>query len=153
MFLKIFVKRASWTTNSTPHFIIHYQASHLMRVLNLSNRDLTCLPTVESSFLLRTLFAAELATSTTKRIILLFQITITTLHSYLTYLDANNLYGGAIRKPCQKEISPFSQRTRSHRSTLQQNSTTTATFLNYPEHLHDTHYDYPLDAEKLRITK
>ena len=48
--LKIFVKRASWTTASTPLIIKLYQALHSMRVSNLLNRNWICLPTVKSSF-------------------------------------------------------------------------------------------------------
>ena len=45
----------------TPLIITLYRASHSMHVSNLPNRNWTCLPTVKSSFLSRTLFAAELA--------------------------------------------------------------------------------------------
>ena len=50
-------------------------------------------------------------------------------HSYLTYLDANNLYGGAMSEVLPIGDFTFLQKTRSHRSIemLQRNSTTTAT--------------------------
>ena len=94
-FLEIFVKRASWTTASTPLIITLYQASHSMRVSNLPNRNLSCLPTVKSSFLSRTIRGGISAVShrhVKANNPLVPDYDHNAPYSHLTYLDANNLY-------------------------------------------------------------
>ena len=81
-------------------------------------------------------------------------------HSYLTYLDANNLYGGAMRREALP-IGDFTFLTEEKVASFDLDATTTSdgngyileVELTYPEHLHDLHSDYPLAAERLRITK
>ena len=68
---------------------------------------------------------------------------------YLAYLDANNLYGWAMCKPlpvgnfewmCEEELKNW----KNHSCILEVD-------LEYPEDLHDLHYDYPLAPERLKI--
>ena len=133
-----------------------------MHVSNLPNSNLTCLQTVRSSFLSRTLFAAELAsyaTGRSKRIILLFPTMITTPQSYFSYVDGNNLYGGGISEALP--IGDFTFLIEDEVASFDLNATTKSddygyileVDLKYPEHLHDSRSDYPLAAEKLRVTK
>ena len=87
----------------------------------------------------------------------MFPITITTPHSYLTYLDANNLYGGATSEALP--IADFTFLAVDEVASFDLNATMTfddygyilEVGLKYPEHLHDTHSDYPLATDKLRI--
>ena len=80
-------------------------------------------------------------------------------HSYLTYVDSNNLYGEAISEALptgdftflsEDEVASFdldpTTKSDDYGYILQVD-------LKYPEHLHDPHFDYPLAAEKLKITK
>ena len=100
---------------------------------------------------------AELASEaigTRKRIILLFPITITTPHSYLTYLDANNLYGGAIGEALP--IGYFTFLAEDEIASFDLDATTKSDNYGYIlkvelKYLHDFHFDYSLAAEKLRI--
>ena len=79
-------------------------------------------------------------------------------HSYLTYLDANNLYGGAMSEALP--IGDFTFLAENEIASFDLNATTKyddygyimEVDLKYPEQLHDYHSDYPLAAEKLRIT-
>ena len=79
-------------------------------------------------------------------------------HSYITYLDANNLYRGAMTEALP--IGYFTFLAEDEVASFDLNATTKSddygyileVDLKYPEHLHDSHSDYPLAAEKLRIT-
>ena len=79
-------------------------------------------------------------------------------YSYLTYLDANNLYGGAMSEALP--IEDFTFLAEDEVASFDLNATQNSdgygyileVDLKYPEHLHDSHSDYPLAAEKLRIT-
>lgn len=70
---------------------------------------------------------------------------------YITYLDANNLYGWAMSKPLpthgfrwasDKEITDWKNR-----------PCILEVDLEYPHHLHDLHNDYPLAPERLIVDK
>ena len=84
---------------------------------------------------------------------------ITTPPSYLTYLDSSNLYGGAISDALP--TGDFTFLPEDEVASFDLDSTTKSddygyipeVDLKYPEHLHDSHSDYPLAAEKLKITK
>ena len=77
---------------------------------------------------------------------------------YLTYLDANNLYGVAMSEA--PPIGYFTFLAENEVVSFDLNATTKSddydyileVDLKYPEHLHESHSDYPLAAEKLRIT-
>ena len=80
-------------------------------------------------------------------------------HTYLTYLDANNLYGGAMSEALP--IGDFTFVTEEEVASFDPDATTKSDDygyileidLKYREHLHDLHSDYPLVAEKFRIRK
>ena len=70
-------------------------------------------------------------------------------NKYISYLDANNLYGWAMSQPLpthgfkwmsEEELKNW----RSHSSVLEVD-------LEYPKELHDLHNDYPLAPERLKI--
>ena len=91
---------------------------------------------------------------------LLFSITMTTPpHSYLTYLDANILYGGEMSEALP--IGDFTFLAEDEMASFDLNATTKSDDygyileidLKFPEHTHDSHSDYPLAAKKLWITK
>ena len=79
--------------------------------------------------------------------------------SYITYLDANNLYGCAMSEPLpvgdfrfldQNEIEQF----RLHEIAADSDTGYIIECdLAYPDHLHEEHNDYPMAAEHLDITK
>ena len=73
---------------------------------------------------------------------------------YITYLDANNLYGWAVSQYVpyggfkwlnQKEISNFCLNSISENSSI---GYILEVGLEYPSELHDLHNDYPLAPEK-----
>ena len=84
---------------------------------------------------------------------------ITTPPSYLTYLDSNNLCAGAMSEDLP--IGDFTFLPEDEIASFDLDSTTKSddygfileVDIKYPEHLHDSHSDYPLAAEKLKITK
>ena len=78
---------------------------------------------------------------------------------YITYLDANNLYGQAMSQYLpyngfkslnQKEISDFCLNSVSENSSI---GYILEVDLEYPSELHDLHNDYPLAPEKLEISQ
>ena len=78
---------------------------------------------------------------------------------YITYLDANNLYGWAISQYLpygrfkwfnQKQISDFCWSSASENSSI---GCLLEFDLEYPSELHDLHNDYPLAPEKVEITQ
>ena len=78
---------------------------------------------------------------------------------YISYLDANNLYGGAIIQYLpygrfkwlnQKELNNFRLNSISENSSI---GYTLEVGLEYPSELHNLHNDYPLAPEKLEITQ
>ena len=77
--------------------------------------------------------------------------------SYISYLDANNLYGWAMSQPLPYRnfkwisaalccASPYSVKTRKGIGHIYEVD------LEYPEELHDLHNDYPYAAEKIKVT-
>ena len=80
-------------------------------------------------------------------------------HFYFTYVQANNLYVGAMREALP--IGDFTFLIEDEVASFNLDSTTKSDDcgyilefdLKYPKHLHDFHSDYPLATEKLRITK
>ena len=78
---------------------------------------------------------------------------------YITYLDANNLYGWAMSQYLsysgfkwlnQKEISDFCLNSISENSSI---GYILEFDLKYPSELHELHNDYPLAADKLEISQ
>jgi len=75
--------------------------------------------------------------------------------TYITYLDANNLYGSAQSEPLP--VGEFKFLTPDEISNLDlaaipEDSPTGECGLDYPPHLHDTHSDYPLAPKHLTIS-
>ena len=77
--------------------------------------------------------------------------------SYIMYLDANNLYGWAMSQSLptgdfewlsQEEISNFNLETVQDDG---EEGYILEVDLEYPEHLHDLHNDYPLVPEKMKV--
>ena len=86
-------------------------------------------------------------------------IVIKKVYIYITYLDANNLYGQAIsqylpyngfKRLSQKEISEFCLNSVSENSSI---GYVLEVGLEYPIELHNLHNDYPLASEKLEISQ
>ena len=80
--------------------------------------------------------------------------------SFITYLDANNLYGWAMRQPLAcgnvKWVDPSVASAMNEGFWLKQNDQQRIGFiivcdLDYPAELHDDHNDYPLAAERINI--
>ena len=68
---------------------------------------------------------------------------------YVTYLDANNLYGWAMSKPLPTHGFKWMETDdlknwRNYSCILEVN-------LEYPRSLHDSHYDYPLAPEQIKV--
>lgn len=84
-------------------------------------------------------------------------------NSYIGYLDANNLYGWAMSQPLPTGAFKWENAPWSHtlaRSTVDWIKNIPADSeigyvfevdMDYPEHLHDLHNDYPLAVENLRV--
>ena len=88
--------------------------------------------------------------------------------THIQYLDANNLYGWAMSKPLPTH--GFKWMSESELTSLQDSSASAANWksknevtssmpcilevdLDYPNHLHDEHNDYPLAPERMTINK
>ena len=71
--------------------------------------------------------------------------------TYITYLDANNLYGWAMSKDlptgefCWVSEEEIDLTKKSNKGLILEVD------LDYPEHLHDKHNNYPLAPERLEI--
>ena len=78
--------------------------------------------------------------------------------SYIVYLDANNLYGWTMTCPLPfKDFSWLSDEEIEKLDIETVSDTSDYGYilevdLDYPQHLHDSHNDYPLAAEKLQVT-
>ena len=70
-------------------------------------------------------------------------------YKFISYLDANNLYGWAMSK--QLPPSGFEWMTDDELDDQKQLSCFLEVDLEYPEHLHDLHNDYPLAPERVKI--
>ena len=70
---------------------------------------------------------------------------------YITYLDANNLYGWATGKPLPTH--GFKWMTVSELETWEKHSCILEVDLKYPKSLHDLHSDYPLAPEQIEVNK
>ncbi|XP_065639613.1 uncharacterized protein LOC136072342 [Hydra vulgaris] len=68
---------------------------------------------------------------------------------YIQYLDANNLYRWAMSKPLPTH--GFQWMSKEELKKWKSISCIVEVDLEYPEHLHDLHNDYPLAPEKLKI--
>ena len=75
-------------------------------------------------------------------------------NKYITYLDANNLYGWAMSQPLPTHrfewMSEELKNWRSHSSETSE-ACILEVDLEYPKELHDLHNDYPLAPERLKI--
>ena len=69
--------------------------------------------------------------------------------TYIQYLDANNLYGWAMSKPLPTH--GFEWMSESELENWKSMPCLLEFDLDYPEHLHDTHSDYPLAPERMII--
>ena len=70
---------------------------------------------------------------------------------FITYLDANNLYGWAMSKPLPTHN--FRWMTEEELQDLENIPCILEVDLAYPWYLHDLHNDYPLAPEHLKINK
>ena len=70
---------------------------------------------------------------------------------YITYLDANNLYGWAMSKPLPTH--GFKWMKVSELETWENHSCIQVVDLKYPKSLHDLHSDYPLAPEQIEVNK
>ena len=70
---------------------------------------------------------------------------------YITYLDANNLYGWAMSKPLPTH--GFKWMGESELENWEKHSCILEVDLEYPKSLHDLHNDYPLAPEKIKVNK
>ena len=70
---------------------------------------------------------------------------------FITYLDANNLYGWAMLKPLP--VGDFKWMSPLELETWKDFPCILEVDLEYPEKLHDLHNDYPLAPERLQINK
>ena len=73
------------------------------------------------------------------------------LTKYITYLDANNLYGWAMSKPLPTHW--FRWMTGDELDSWKHHSCILEVDLEYPKGLHDLHNDYPLAPESLKVNK
>ncbi|XP_065639659.1 uncharacterized protein LOC136072381 [Hydra vulgaris] len=71
--------------------------------------------------------------------------------TYIQYLDANNLFGWAMSKPLPTH--GFEWMSEEELKNWKSTSCILEVDLEYPEHLHDLHNDYPLAPERLKIDK
>ena len=70
---------------------------------------------------------------------------------YITYLDANNLYGWAMSKPLPAH--GFKWMEVSELETWEKHPYILEVDLEYPKSLHDLHSDYPLAPEQIEVNK
>ena len=75
----------------------------------------------------------------------------TMLSIYITYLDANNLYGWAMSKPLPTH--GFKWMKMDELETWELHSCILKVDLEYPKSLHDLHSDYPLALEQIEVNK
>ena len=68
---------------------------------------------------------------------------------YISYLDANNLYGWAMCKPLPTDCFRFM--CKEELKNWESQPCILEVDLEYPEHLHDLHNDYPLAPERVKV--
>ena len=71
--------------------------------------------------------------------------------TYITYLDANNLYGWAISESLPTH--GFKWMNKNELETWEKHSCILEVDLEYPKSLHDLHNDYPLAPERIEVNK
>ena len=71
--------------------------------------------------------------------------------NYIQYLDANNLYGGAMSKPLPTHGLRWM--TKEELTNWKNMPCILEVDLKYPQHLHDLHSDYPLAPERIKVNK
>ena len=71
--------------------------------------------------------------------------------SYITYLDANNLYGWAMSKPLPTHGFKWMNENELNNWNLLERSSILEVDLEYPDDLHDLHNDYPLAPESIKL--
>src|SRR5204863_7035714 len=69
--------------------------------------------------------------------------------TYITYLDANNLYGWAMSKPLP--TGGFRWMTEDELSNWRSMPCILKVDIEYPDELHDLHNDYPLAPERVKL--
>ena len=72
-------------------------------------------------------------------------------NKFISYLDANNLYGWAMCKPLPTK--GFKWMTKEELKDWKSMPCILEVDLTYPEHLHDLHNDYPLAPERITVNK
>ena len=72
-------------------------------------------------------------------------------NKYITYLDANNLYGWAMSKPLPTH--GFRWMTNQELTNWKNHPCILEVDLEYPHHFHDLHNDYPLAPETVKVDK
>ena len=70
---------------------------------------------------------------------------------YISYLDANNLYGWAMCKPLPTDCFRFMN--KEELKNWENQPCILEVDFEYPEHLHDLHNDYPLAPERVTVNK
>ena len=70
---------------------------------------------------------------------------------YISYLDANNLYGWAMSKPLPTDCFRFMN--KEELKNWENQPYILEVDLEYPEHLHNLHNDYPLAPERVTVNK
>ena len=70
---------------------------------------------------------------------------------YITYLDANNLYGWAKSKPLPTHT--FKWMNEEELENRKKHSCISEINLEYPKELHDLHNDYPLGPERINMSR
>ena len=70
---------------------------------------------------------------------------------FISYLDANNLYGWAMSKPLPTDCFRFMN--NEEMKNWESMPCILEVDLEYPEHLHDLHNDYPLAPERVTVNK
>ena len=68
---------------------------------------------------------------------------------YISYLDANNLYGWAMCKPLPTDCFRFMN--KEELKNWENQPCILEVDLTYPDHLHDLHNDYPLAPERVKV--
>ena len=71
--------------------------------------------------------------------------------TYITYLDANNLYGWAMSQSLPTH--GFKWMKKNELETWEKHSCILEVDLVYPKNLHDLHNDYPLAPERIKVNK